>query len=173
MLKTDGMKRKVPKRAELSSVEKQLVEHSKKAIAQYHLMRQRKGGVDTLYSFVLSDIGNIYDGSCFEANLVHATLCAERHAIANLVMNECYQSRIKAIVIADPVPKTQKHRTPPCGTCRHIIWAQGTPGTTVILMQYIQTKGGWIFPVVEKRSIRDFYPYPYEPNPSVWSSEPR
>lgn len=165
---TQNAKRKKPRKAQLSLAEKKLVEHSKKAVTRYNIMRHRNGGIDTLYAFIVSDSGKVYDGACFEANLAHATLCAERHAIANLVMNECYQSRIKAIVIADPVPKTQKHSTPPCGTCRHIIWAQGTPDTVVILMQYIQTNMSWAFPVVEKHSIKDFYPHPYEPDRNLW-----
>jgi cytidine deaminase len=124
----------------INSNERKLVDYSKKAIAKYNKMRHREGNVDTLYAFLLADSGKIYDGGCFEASLAHVTVCAERHAIANLIMNGSYQSKIKAIVVADPVPKVQKKSTPPCGTCRHLIWCQGTPKTSVILMQYIQTK---------------------------------
>jgi cytidine deaminase len=84
-------------------------------------------------------------------------------AIANMVMQESYQARIKSIVIADPVPEIQATSTPPCGTCRHLIWAHGSAETSVILMQYIQKKSGWVFPVIEKYSAKDFYPYPYSP----------
>lgn len=155
---------------QLTASEKKLLDYSKKAIAKYNRLRHRKGGLDTLYAFLLADSGRIYDGACFEASLAHATLCAERHAIANLIMNESYQSKIKAIVVADPVPKIQKRSTPPCGTCRHLIWHQGTPKTSVILVQYIQTKRGWTFPVLEKYSIQDLYPHPYEPaDQSIWA----
>lgn len=152
---------------QLTPSEKRLVHYSKRAITKYNTMRHRKGNGNTLYAFLLADSGRIYDGACFEASLAHATVCAERHAIANLIINESYQSRIKALVVADPVPKVQKRSTPPCGTCRHLIWYQGTPKTSVILLQYIQTKKGWMFPVLEKYSIKEFYPHPYEPTDQI------
>jgi cytidine deaminase len=116
----------------------------------------------------MSDSGAIYDGACFEPNLSHATICGERHAIANMVLKESYKARVKSIVVADPVPEVQKHGTPPCGTCRHLIWQFGAPGTTVILLQYMQAKSTWTFPRVEKYTIKDFYPHPYEPVEGLW-----
>ncbi len=58
--------------------------------------------------------------------------------------------------------------TPPCGTCRHLIWQFGTPKTSVICMQYIQCKNDWIFPKLEKHFIKDLYPNPYEPKEGLW-----
>ena len=153
----------------LTPSEKKLVNYSKKAIIRYNTMRHRKGGLDTLYSFLLSDSEKIYDGACFEANIAQATICGERHAIANLIINESYSAKIKAIVIADPVPEVQKHGTTPCGTCRHLIWTHGTPKTTVILIQYIMGKKGWTFPKIEKYTIKQLYPHPYEPaDKNIW-----
>jgi len=159
----------------LTPSEKRLVAHAKKATVGYNSMRHKKGGIDTLYSFLLSDSGKIYDGACYEANLDHATVCGERHAITNMAMNESYSAKIKSIVVADPVPKVQEKSTPPCGTCRHLIWAHGTPNTTVILMQYIQGKKGWAFPKIEKYRIKDLYPHPYKPaDQSIWDDfEPK
>ncbi len=155
----------------LTPSEKKLVEYSKRAVVRYNKVRHRKGGIDTLYSFLMSDSGKIYDGACFEANISHAAVCGERHAIANMIMNESYSARIKTIVVADPVPRVQKKSTPPCGTCRHLIWAYGTPATAVILMQYVQGKKGWTFPKMEKYTIRDLYPHPCEPaNQSIWDN---
>jgi len=152
----------------LTSDEKKLVEYAKKAIKKYNKMRHEKGSVDTLYSFLMSDSDKIHDGACFEPNIAQATICGERHAIANMVSKEAYSAKIKHIVVADPVPEVQEKSTPPCGTCRHIIWQFGTPKTTVILMQYIQTKNDWIFPKIEKHYIKDLYPYPYEPKANLW-----
>ncbi|MFY9462623.1 MAG: hypothetical protein WAP52_00355 [Candidatus Sungiibacteriota bacterium] len=149
--------------------EKQTVEHAKKTIARYNRQRHAKGGIDTLYAFLISENRIIYEGAAFEPNLPHAAICAERHAIANLVMNEAYHSKIKSIVIADPVPRVQEKSTPPCGTCRHLIWQFGMPDTSVILMQYIQGKDIWTFPKIEKLIIKDIYPYPYEPNAGLWN----
>lgn len=155
---------------DLTPEENSLVEYSKAAVERYNRMRHAQGGIDTLYAFILSESGKIHDGACYEANLSHAVVCGERHAIANMVMQESYSARIKSIVIADPVPEVQEKSTPPCGTCRHLIWAHGTPQTSVLLVQYIQKKNGWIFPVVERHLAVDLYPYPYDPKPGLWDN---
>ncbi len=148
--------------------ERKLVEHAKEAIVRYNKQRHAKGGIDTLYAFLISESGTMYDGAAFEPNISHATVCGERHAIANLVMNEAYNSKIESIVIADPVPRIQEKSSFPCGTCRHLIWQFGTPDTSVILIQYIQGKDEWTFPKIEKFMIKDIYPYPYEPIKGLW-----
>lgn len=153
---------------ELIPEEKRLVDYSKETIIKYNKIRHAHDGIDTLYSFLLSDNGKIYDGACYESNLSHASICAERHAIANMILQESYKAKIKSIVIADPVPELQEMSTPPCGTCRHLIWTHGVPETSVILMQYIQGKDGWTFPKIEKCTIKDFYPHPYEPKEGLW-----
>ena len=146
-----------------------LVEHAKRSIVRYNRQRHARGGKDTLYSFLLSESGSIYDGAAFEPNISHAVVCGERHAIANLVMNESYDSKILNIVVADPVPSVQENFTPPCGTCRHLIWQFGNADTSVILIQYIQGENEvWTFPKIEKLTISDLYPYPYEPVEGLW-----
>jgi len=147
----------------LTLSEQKLVDYSKKTIVKYNKLRKSKGGIDTLYAFVMSDSGKTYEGACLETNTQHANVCAERHAIANMVLGESYKGKVKSIVIADPVPKVQKNSTPPCGTCRQLIWEFGRPTTTTILMQYIQRKDGWIFPKLEKYTIKKLYPKAYEP----------
>lgn len=152
----------------LTPDEQKLVEHAKQAIIKYNKIRHKKDDIDTLYSFLLSETGKIHDGACFEPNIAQATICGERHAIANMALDESRNTKIKSIVVADPVPEVQEHSTPPCGTCRHLIWQFGTPETSVICMQYIQQKDGWIFPQFEKHFIKDLYPYPYEPKEDLW-----
>ncbi|MEK7110110.1 MAG: hypothetical protein AAB876_02715 [Patescibacteria group bacterium] len=154
----------------LTPEEKRLVEYSKEAIIKYNKMRHANGGIDTLYSFILSDSGNIFDGACYESNISHASICGERCAITNMVLQESYKAKIKSIVVADPVPEVQKNCTPPCGTCRHLIWSHGTTETTVILIQYIQGKDNWTFPKIEKYTIKDLYPHPYEPITGLWDN---
>jgi cytidine deaminase len=155
---------------DFTSEEKRLVAYSKEAIVKYNTIRHAHGGIDTLYAFLLSDSGNIHEGACYETNLTHATVCGERHAIANMILQESYKAKIKSIVVADPVPEVQEHGRPPCGTCRHLIWSHGTPDTTIILMQYIQGKEGWTFPKLEKYTIKDLYPLPYEPKEGLWDN---
>ncbi len=157
-------------RTGLTPEEARLVEYAKEAIVKYNTMRHARGGIDTLYSFLLSDSGAIYDGASYEPNLPHAGICAERQAIANMVLHESYAARIRCIVVADPVPEIQERGTPPCGTCRHLIWFHGGPDTTVILMQHIQGKAGWTFPKLEVYSAGDFYPLPYEPKEGLWDN---
>ncbi len=152
-----------------TSDEKRLIEHAKRSIATYNKMRKANGGIDTLYAFLLSDSGKIYDGACFEPNISHATVCGERHALTNMVLKESYKAKIKTIVVADPVPSVQKNSTPPCGTCRHLIWEFGMPTTTVILIQYIQHEKDWIFPKIEKHTIKKLYPVPYKPVKNLWN----
>ncbi len=154
----------------LTSEEQKLVDRAKESIVSYNKIRHEHGGIDTLYSFLLSATGNIHDGACYEPNISHATVCGERHAIQNMILHESYKAKIKSIVVADPVPDIQKNGTPPCGTCRHLIWSHGTPETTVILMQYIQGRDGWTFPKIEKYTIKDLYPYPYEPIEGLWDN---
>lgn len=154
--------------AQLTPAEQELVQYAQDAVVRYNTMRHANNGIDTLYAFLLSDRGHIYDGASYEPDLAHAGVCAERCAIATMVLQESYNAHISSIVIADPVPEVQAQSTPPCGTCRHLIWHHGSPETTVILMQYIQTKSGWIFPKIEHYTAKDFYPHPYEPKAGLW-----
>lgn len=146
--------------------EQKLIDHAKEAIVRYNQIRHSRGGIDTIYSFLLSESGKIYDGAALEPNII----CAERHAIADLTLQESYAAKIKSIVVVDPVPEVQETGSPPCGACRQVIWNHGSPDTTVILMQYIQGKSGWTFPKLEKFTISDFYPHPYEPNEGLWDN---
>lgn len=146
-----------------TSDEKKLIDHAKKAVVRYNRLRKQKAGIDTLYAFVMSDSGKIYDGACLETNLSHTNICGERHAIANMILKETYKAKVKIVVVADPVPRLQKHDSTPCGTCRHLIREFGKPDTTVICMQYIQRKKDWIFPKIEKHKIKELYPRPYVP----------
>lgn len=154
----------------LTAEEIRLLEYSKEAIIRYNKIRHTHDDIDTLYSFLLSDSGKIYDGACFESNISHASVCGERHAIANMILHESYKAKIKSIIIADPIPEIQEKSTPPCGTCRHLIWTHGKSETSVILMQYIQGKDSWTFPKIEKYTIKDFYPHPYEPKKGLWDN---
>jgi cytidine deaminase len=160
---------------DLSADEQRLIRYAHDAVMKYNTIRHSRGGIDTLYSFLLSDSGRIFDGASFEPNIAHSTFCGERCAIANMVLNESYEAKIKTIVIADPVPSIQDRSTSPCGTCRHVIHQFATPDTTVLSVQYIQQKDDWAFPSVEKWTIDELYPHPYEPMKGLWDgwTDPR
>jgi cytidine deaminase len=156
--------------ADFSPQELGLIKYSQEAIVKYNQIRHAHRGIDTLYSFLLANSGVIYDGASYEPNIPHASVCAERCAIATMVLMESYEAKIVSIVVADPVPDVLSRSTPPCGTCRHLIWFHGTPATTIILMQYIQGKAGWTFPKIDKYSIVDLYPHPYDPIQGLWEN---
>jgi cytidine deaminase len=154
--------------------EQRLLDHAQQAIVSYNKIRHSRNDIDTLYAFILSDSGQMHDGACFEPNIAQATICGERHAISTMMLQESTKARIQSIVVADPVPEVQERGTPPCGTCRHLIWTYGLPDASVILLQYIQTKQGWTFPTYEKHPIAALYPLPYEPKEGLWDGwEPR
>ena len=147
----------------LTQDEQRLVDHAKQAVVKYNKLRQAKGEDDTLYAFVLSDSGKIFEGACFETDLEHANICGERHAIANMILEETYKAKIISVVITDPVPEMQEDSTTPCGTCRSIIWEFKAPKTTILSLQYMRNKENYVFPKVEKHTIKELYPDAYEP----------
>ena len=155
---------------QLTEEEQKLVEYSKESIIKYNKIRHAKGDIDTLYAFLISESGKVYDGAALEPSIV----CAEKHAIASLTLQESHKAKIKSIVIAAPVPEIQIMGTPPCVACREAIWNHGISETAIILVQYIQSKTDWTFPKIEKYVIKDFYPLPYEPISGLWDNwEPK
>jgi cytidine deaminase len=150
----------------LTPEEKKLIEHAKEAVVKYNSIRHANGGIDTVYAFLLSESGQIYDGAALEPSII----CAERHAVANLTLQESYNAKIRAIIVAEPVPGVQEEGLSPCGACREVIWNHGRPETTVILMQYVQGKNGWTFPKNQKYLIKDFYPHPCELKDDLWDN---
>jgi len=159
---------------QLTQDEQKLIAYAKEAIVTHNTERHSKGEIDTLYSFVLSDSGKIYEGAAFEVDdLEHANICGERQAIANMILAETYKAKIKSVVVADPVPELQENGTTPCGTCRSVIWEFGTPDTTVLSIQYKQRgkepddskieKHTWNFIGTEKHTIKELYPEAFEP----------
>lgn len=112
--------------------ERKLINHAKEMVIKYNKQRHANGGIDTIYAFVLSDSGKIYDGACLESTIGAAGVCAERLAIGNMILKETYKAKIISVVTFDPVPKEQEYGTTPCGACRHVIWEHGNPDTTVI-----------------------------------------
>jgi len=74
----------------LTSEEQKLIDYAKESIVAYNKIRHEHGGIDTLYSFLFSNTGKIYDGACYEPNIQHATVCGERHAIQNMILHESY-----------------------------------------------------------------------------------
>ena len=147
---------------QLTKDEKRLVDHAKKMVVKYNNQRNAKGQLATIYAFVLSDSGKIYDGACLEST-ISSGVCAERAAISNMFTAETYSSKIVCVVTFDPVPEPQEYNSTPCGICRHVIWEYGNSKTTIICAGYMKDKDGWKFAQnMEKYSTNQLYPKPFK-----------
>ncbi len=146
---------------QLTKDEQRLVDHAKEMVVKYNNHRNAKGQLATIYAFVLSDSGKIYDGACLEST-ISAGICAERAAISNMFTKETYSSKIACIVTLCPVPEQLEYSPTPCGVCRHVIWQYGDSKTTIICGQYMKDNDGWRFvPKKEKYSTTQLYPKPF------------
>ncbi len=144
--------------------EKKLIDYSKKKILEYSKYRKENGLYDIIHAFVLSESGKIYDGTCFESNLPQTCICAETHAVSNMLQAETEKAKIKSLLVADPVPKSSRNTIMPCGRCRHVINEFGTRSTTVLSSDYIRHEKKWdVFTVINKYKITELYPKPYVP----------
>ena len=130
--------------------ERKLVEYARGRVLEICESRKGKGLYDVTVAFVLSDGGNVYEGIPLE--LPSGTgFCAERHAIANMVLNETEKAKIKILLVAGPVPEPQTKPITPCGACRTAINEFGTEETTILCSEFIRKDDGWeIFPKIWK-----------------------
>ena len=157
-------------RQQLTSDETVLLRYAERRVGELNTIRRAAEDIATLYAFVLSEAGLLHDGGCYEGAVAHATICGERHAIANMVLAESYAARIRALVVADPVPSRQPFARRPCGTCRHLIWKHGSVGTSVLLAQYVPGDRESVFESTERYSIAELFPFPEEPPDDLWKS---
>ena len=152
----------------LNQYEKKLIEFAKKNFPKFLEKRRKKGLYDTYYACVLSDSGNIYEGSPFISNLESATICAERVAIANMVLAETEKAKIKSILVIGPVGKGGNLM--PCGLCRTIIYEFSDGKATVLCagayFENTQRDFNFLFKKIRKFKIKDLYPSPW--NDGKW-----
>jgi cytidine deaminase len=76
---------------------------------------------------VLGASGRIWSGCNVENASVGLTVCAERHAVAQAVLNG--ERRILAVAIA-----AGERPCPPCGACRQVLAEFGRPDVPVALV---------------------------------------
>ncbi len=142
--------------------EERLIEYAKLKVLEYSKLRKSKGLYDTIYAFVLSNAGNFYDGVPLELPS-GVGFCAERHAIANMLLKETEKAKIKSILVASPVPAHLNKPSTPCGACRLAINEFGTNKTTILCAEFIRRENAWeIFPKIWKCKIKDLYPLPWK-----------
>ena len=152
----------------LNEDEKKLIKFAKENFPKFLERRRNRGLYDTYYACVLSDSGNIYEGSPFISNLGSASICAERVAIANMVFHETERARIKTILLLGPVGKSGN--LTPCGLCRTLIYEFSNGKATVLCagayFENTQKDFGFLFKKIRKFHIKDLYPSPW--NDGKW-----
>ncbi|RLG20643.1 hypothetical protein DRN74_04960 [Candidatus Micrarchaeota archaeon] len=143
--------------------EKKLIEFAKKNFPKLLERRRKKGLYDTYYACVLSNSGNIYEGSPFISNLGSATICAERVAIANMVFYETEKAKINSILVIGPIGKGGN--LTPCGLCRTIIYEFSNGKASVLCagayFENTQKDFNFLFKRIRKFKIKDLYPSPW------------
>lgn len=75
---------------------------------------------------VLSDDGEIRPGVNVENASYPLSVCAERNAVASMVISG--HKQILAVAVATDAPTP----TPPCGGCRQVLWEFGDADTLVV-----------------------------------------
>ena len=75
---------------------------------------------------VLNEDGEIRSGVNVEIASYPLSVCAERNAVASMVVSG--QTKILAVAVATGGPTP----TPPCGGCRQVLWEFGDADTVVV-----------------------------------------
>ena len=78
-----------------------------------------------------------YSGCNVENASYGLTICAERNAIANMVVNQ--KEKLKQVVIYTEA----KNLTPPCGACRQVIAEFADENTQVIATNHLNESKAW------------------------------
>ena len=154
---------------ELAATEQALLERATAGVARYNTQRHVHGAASTRSTGSWSR-PRAPSMTAPPTSQTSRPICGKHHAIANRVNQRGLRLEDRQHRHRRPDALGTGAGTPPCETCRHLIWQFGTPETSVILVQYIQHRGtdgalSWAFPRAEKHLVRDLYPYPYEPRP--------
>lgn len=75
--------------------------------------RREAGHIDKLYAVVRSSTGNLYESIPLETSMPNFSVCAERHAINNMLCAESETATCEAILIATPAPDETTTPTTP------------------------------------------------------------
>ena len=146
----------------LTEDEKKLIEFKIFFFAEYSKMLKTENLYDIILAFILSENDKMRVGISLELPS-GVGFCAERHAIANMILKETEKAKIKVLLVAGPVPKSFNKPLTPCSACRLAINEFGTERTTVICSEFIRNEKGWeTFPKMWKFKIKDLYPLPWK-----------
>jgi cytidine deaminase len=152
------------KYSELSEETQYLLDYAENKILKFSQKRRDSGLNDSLYAFVRSESGNMYMGKPFECNhQSQFNICAERHAMNSMQLNETVESSVGQVLVASPVPEGSNKVATPCGACRHALWEFGNEDTVVLACGYVREDEGWeIFSEIKMFTVDELYPNAYE-----------
>lgn len=141
-----------------SDDESEFFEQASQRIRTHARTRREAGHTDKLYAVVRSSTGNLYEGIPLETSMPNFNVCAERHAINNMLYAEPETATCDAILIATPAPEETTAPPTPCGACRHVIHQFGDDAI-VYCTTFIREDEGWtMFPRVERYTATELYP---------------
>jgi cytidine deaminase len=133
---------------ELSREEEEFVDVVRADVKEFLETRSKTDIDNGVGSYVLSESGTVYHGvPVGAARWTHG----EENAIGTMVTQEGVASRIKMILIVGG----SEEICMPCGICRTWIYKFGTEETSILCGSLSLTK-------IERFSISELYPYPYE-----------
>ncbi len=147
---------------DLNPEEKRLINFAETKIIEHCSKRKTEGLYDTILAFILSENGSLYEGIPLELPS-GVGFCAERHAIANMILKETELAKVKVLLVVAPVPKSLDKPVTPCGACRLAISRFGTEKTVILCSEFIRKKKDWeLFPKIWKCEFKELYPYPWK-----------
>lgn len=111
---------------ELTELKQQLIEAATEALAKAYAPYSHF----QVGAAVLTTTGEIIAGCNVENASYGLSMCAERNAIANAIINNGSDTiTIKAIAVAN----SQNVPCSPCGACRQVIWEFGQDAVVIFL----------------------------------------
>lgn len=136
----------------------EFVERARRRILSHARKRRRADQTDKLYAVVQSETGDLYDAVPLETSMAQFDVCAERHAINDMLYAEPETATFEAILVATPVPDEATPPPTPCGACRHAIHEFSDDGT-VYCTTFVRENDGWtMFPRTERYTATELYP---------------
>ncbi|HEV2951057.1 MAG TPA: cytidine deaminase [Actinomycetota bacterium] len=86
---------------------------------------------------LLNEDGMIRGGVNIEIASYPLSVCAERNAVASMVMSGCKE------ILAVAVATDAERPTPPCGGCRQVLWEFGDVDTVVVAEGADRVRARW------------------------------
>lgn len=137
--------------------EDQFIEQARQRIREHAQTRREAGYTDKLYAVAQSDSGTLSVGIPLETSMSQFDVCAERHAINNMLYAEP-DATLAAMLVATPAPDETSQPATPCGACRHAI-QEFSENCPVYCTTFVREESGWtMFPQRARYTAERLYP---------------